>query len=54
MFQQFLHIRQRVDSGDNSPRLKEQRVFGLSTHVENPVDNFPIAVEAGFSTLTGN
>jgi hypothetical protein len=48
MFQEFVHLIKRVDSGDNSRRLKEHRAFRLSTRVEKPVDNSRIALEAGF------
>jgi len=44
----------RVDSGDNSSRLKEEWMFRLSTGVEKPVDNFEIALEAGFAAPAEN
>ena len=54
MFHIFSHIHTRVDSGDNSPRLKEEWTFRLSTYVDKPVDNFGIALEAGFSAPVQN
>jgi hypothetical protein len=54
MFHTFSRIHTHVDSGDNSPRLKEEWTFRLSTRVEKPVDNFGIALEAGFSAPARN
>jgi len=54
MFHIFSHNLTRVDSGDNSPRLKEEWTFRLSTYVDKPVDNFGIALDAGFSAPVQN
>jgi hypothetical protein len=54
MFHRLLPIHMRVDSGDNSSRLKEEWMFRLSTGVEKPVDNFEIALEAGFAAPAEN
>jgi hypothetical protein len=54
MFQIISHIHTRVDSGDNSARLKEEWTFRLSTRVEKAVDNFWKALEAGFSASLQN
>jgi hypothetical protein len=54
MFQQIKGNRRRADFGDNSPRLKEQWAFRLSTRVDKPVDNLRVALDAGFSILIRN
>jgi hypothetical protein len=54
MFHVLSHIHGCVDSGDNSPRLKEEWTFRLSTSVEKSVDNFGNALEAGFSAAVEN
>jgi len=53
-FQRFSHIHTHVVFGDNSPRLKEEWKFRLSTTVEKAVDNFRIALGAGFSAPVKN
>lgn len=49
MFQRFSRIHTPVVFGDNSGRIKEEWKFRLSTSVEKAVDNFGIALGAGFS-----
>jgi hypothetical protein len=50
MFHTFTPIVKAVDSGDNSPNIMKKGAFRLSTPVENPVDNFRMALAAVFST----
>lgn len=54
MFRRFSHIHTHLAFGDNSPRLNEEWKFRLSTSVEKAVDNFAVALEAGFSAPIKN